>query len=70
VNKLEKSFDLINAGTKPLAAYLFTNDIKFKEQFVKNVSPVEWVHTMENSPLMPLLTERQFFIAALQAIHR
>jgi len=38
VNKLEESFDLINAGTKPLAAYLFTNDNKFKEQFVKNVS--------------------------------
>ncbi|MCI24040.1 aldehyde dehydrogenase family 3 member H1-like, partial [Trifolium medium] len=38
VNKLEESFDFINEGTKPLAAYLFTNDNKFKEEFVKNVS--------------------------------
>ncbi|XP_004502485.1 aldehyde dehydrogenase family 3 member H1-like [Cicer arietinum] len=38
VNKLEESFDVINSGTKPLAAYLFTNDNKFKEQFVKKVS--------------------------------
>ncbi|XP_020971979.1 aldehyde dehydrogenase family 3 member H1-like [Arachis ipaensis] len=38
VNKLEESFDLINLGTKPLAAYIFTNNKKLKEQFVKNVS--------------------------------
>ncbi|CAJ1974240.1 unnamed protein product [Sphenostylis stenocarpa] len=38
VNKLEESLDLINSGEKPLAAYVFTTDKKFKEQFVKNVS--------------------------------
>ncbi|KAJ1380149.1 Aldehyde/histidinol dehydrogenase [Sesbania bispinosa] len=38
VNKLEESFDVINSGTKPLAAYLFTNDEKFKERFVMTVS--------------------------------
>ncbi|KAK7311542.1 hypothetical protein RJT34_09754 [Clitoria ternatea] len=38
VNKLEESIDVINSGTKPLAAYLFTTDNKFKEQFVKTVS--------------------------------
>ncbi|RYQ79561.1 hypothetical protein Ahy_Scaffold5g107786 [Arachis hypogaea] len=37
VNKLEESFDLINLGTKPLAAYIFTNNKKLKEQFVKNL---------------------------------
>ncbi|KAI9097645.1 hypothetical protein K1719_025416 [Acacia pycnantha] len=38
VNKLEESFDVINAGTKPLAAYLFTNNKKLREQFVTTVS--------------------------------
>lgn len=38
VNKLEESIDVINSGAKPLAAYVFTTDNKFKEQFVKNVS--------------------------------
>lgn len=38
INKLEESFDMINAGTKPLAAYLFTNNKKLKEQFVMSVS--------------------------------
>ncbi|CAJ1974242.1 unnamed protein product [Sphenostylis stenocarpa] len=38
VNKLEESLDLIISGEKPLAAYVFTTDKKFKEQFVKNVS--------------------------------
>ncbi|CAJ1974241.1 unnamed protein product [Sphenostylis stenocarpa] len=38
VNKLEESLDLIISGEKPLAAYVFTNDKKFQEQFVKNVS--------------------------------
>lgn len=38
MNKLEESFDLINSRTKPLAAYIFTNNKKLKEQFVKNVS--------------------------------
>lgn len=38
VNKIEESFDLINAGSKPLAAYLFTNNKKLKEHFVMSVS--------------------------------
>lgn len=38
VDKLEESFDIINSGTKPLAAYLFTNDKKFKKLFVTTVS--------------------------------
>ncbi|KAJ9166676.1 hypothetical protein P3X46_021388 [Hevea brasiliensis] len=38
VNKIEESFDLINSGTKPLAAYLFSNKKKLKEQFVMSVS--------------------------------
>ncbi|XP_061359961.1 aldehyde dehydrogenase family 3 member H1-like [Gastrolobium bilobum] len=38
VNKLEESFDVINSGTKPLAAYLFTTNKKLKEQFVMKVS--------------------------------
>lgn len=38
VDKLEESFDIINSGTKPLAAYLFTNDKKLKQLFVNTVS--------------------------------
>lgn len=38
VNKLEESFDVINSGTKPLAAYVFTNNKKLKEHFVRTVS--------------------------------
>ncbi|XP_040996557.1 aldehyde dehydrogenase family 3 member H1 isoform X2 [Juglans microcarpa x Juglans regia] len=38
VEKVEDSFDIINSGTKPLAAYLFTNNKKLKEQFVMTVS--------------------------------
>nr|XP_028949615.1 aldehyde dehydrogenase family 3 member H1-like isoform X1 [Malus domestica] len=38
VEKMEDSFDLINSGTKPLAAYLFTNKKKLKEHFVNTVS--------------------------------
>ncbi|KAK9945840.1 hypothetical protein M0R45_011336 [Rubus argutus] len=38
VDKVEDSFDLINSGSKPLAAYLFTNDKKLKDQFVRSVS--------------------------------
>ncbi|XP_047151219.1 aldehyde dehydrogenase family 3 member H1-like [Vigna umbellata] len=38
VNELEESLDVINSGDKALAAYIFTTDKKFKEQFVKNVS--------------------------------
>ena len=36
---MEDSFDVINSsGTKPLAAYLFTNNKKLKEKFVATVS--------------------------------
>ena len=38
VSKIEESWDVINSGTKPLAAYLFTNNKKLKEQFVMSVS--------------------------------
>ncbi|KAJ7965537.1 Aldehyde dehydrogenase [Quillaja saponaria] len=38
VEKLEESFDIINSGTKPLAAYLFTNNKKLKERFVMSVT--------------------------------
>ncbi|KAA3484979.1 aldehyde dehydrogenase family 3 member H1-like isoform X1 [Gossypium australe] len=38
VDKVEDSFDVINSGTKPLAAYLFTNKKKLKEKFVATVS--------------------------------
>ncbi|XWS25117.1 hypothetical protein CRYUN_Cryun27aG0043100 [Craigia yunnanensis] len=39
VDKVEDSFDVINSsGTKPLAAYLFTNNKKLKVKFVATVS--------------------------------
>ncbi|TXG53001.1 hypothetical protein EZV62_022170 [Acer yangbiense] len=38
VDKIEDSFDIINSGTKPLAAYLFTNNKKLRQQFVSIVS--------------------------------
>ncbi|KAJ8762777.1 hypothetical protein K2173_022906 [Erythroxylum novogranatense] len=38
VNKIEDSFDVINSGAKPLAAYLFTKNKKLKEEFVMSVS--------------------------------
>ncbi|XP_044474765.1 aldehyde dehydrogenase family 3 member H1-like [Mangifera indica] len=38
VDKIEDSFDIINSGTKPLAAYMFTNNKKLREQFVTMVS--------------------------------
>ncbi|KAM7260424.1 hypothetical protein ACFE04_016165 [Oxalis oulophora] len=38
VDKIEESFGIVNAGTKPLAAYLFTNNDKLKEQFVSTIS--------------------------------
>ncbi|XP_062157991.1 aldehyde dehydrogenase family 3 member H1 isoform X1 [Alnus glutinosa] len=38
VEKVEDSVDIINSGTKPLAAYLFTNNKKLKEHFVMAVS--------------------------------
>ncbi|XP_066339443.1 aldehyde dehydrogenase family 3 member H1-like [Miscanthus floridulus] len=37
VEKIEESFDLINAKPKPLAAYLFTKNKKLQEKFVANV---------------------------------
>lgn len=38
VDKVEESFDIINSGTKPLAAYLFTSNEKLKKLFVLTVS--------------------------------
>ncbi|KAL5562944.1 hypothetical protein UlMin_032691, partial [Ulmus minor] len=38
VDKVEDSFEIINSGTKPLAAYLFTYNEKLKKQFVMSVS--------------------------------
>ncbi|KAK7320993.1 hypothetical protein VNO77_31019 [Canavalia gladiata] len=38
VDKLEESFHVINAGSKPLAAYIFTTNKKLKEQFVMTIS--------------------------------
>ncbi|KAK7301403.1 hypothetical protein RJT34_12266 [Clitoria ternatea] len=38
VDKLEESIDVINSGSKPLAAYIFTTNKKLKEQFVRTVS--------------------------------
>ncbi|PKI57527.1 aldehyde dehydrogenase family 3 member H1-like [Punica granatum] len=38
VDKIEDSFDVINSGMKPLAAYLFTNNKKLREEFVMSVS--------------------------------
>ncbi|GLT47130.1 hypothetical protein SLA2020_208450 [Shorea laevis] len=39
VDKVEDSFNVINSsGSKPLAAYLFSNKKELKEQFVKTVS--------------------------------
>ncbi|XP_020236515.1 aldehyde dehydrogenase family 3 member H1 isoform X1 [Cajanus cajan] len=38
VDKLEESFDVINSGPKPLAAYIFTTNKKLKEQFVGTIS--------------------------------
>lgn len=38
VNKIEDSITLIKAKEKPLAAYLFTNDKKLKEEFIRSVS--------------------------------
>ncbi|VAH93590.1 unnamed protein product [Triticum turgidum subsp. durum] len=38
VDKIEESITHINAGAKPLAAYLFTKDKKLQQDFVSNVS--------------------------------
>ncbi|OIW16630.1 hypothetical protein TanjilG_01869 [Lupinus angustifolius] len=38
VDKVEESFDVINSGPKPLAAYLFTNKKALKEKFVTTIS--------------------------------
>jgi len=38
VDRIEEGIEHINAGSKPLAAYLFTKDKKLQEDFVSNVS--------------------------------
>lgn len=38
VDKIHESFAVINSMSKPLAAYLFSNDSKLKHQFERNVS--------------------------------
>ncbi|KAG8389760.1 hypothetical protein BUALT_Bualt01G0012100 [Buddleja alternifolia] len=38
VNKIEDCFGVINGKGKPLAAYMFTNDKKLKEEFIRSVS--------------------------------
>ncbi|KAG6591882.1 Aldehyde dehydrogenase family 3 member H1, partial [Cucurbita argyrosperma subsp. sororia] len=38
VDKVEDSFEVVNSGSKPLAAYLFTNNKKLKERFVACIS--------------------------------
>lgn len=38
MNKVEESFNMINAREMLLAAYLFTNDKMLKEEFVQSVS--------------------------------
>lgn len=38
VNKIDDGIDFINTKSKPLAAYLFTNNKKLKEEFVSNIS--------------------------------
>lgn len=38
VNKVEDSFNIIKSKDKPLAAYLFTNNKKLKENFISNIS--------------------------------
>jgi len=35
---VEDSFEVVNSGTKPLAAYLFTNNKRLKDQFVACIS--------------------------------
>ncbi|KAL6525068.1 hypothetical protein OROMI_030661 [Orobanche minor] len=38
VTRIEDSIGLINSKEKPLAAYLFTNDKKLREEFIRSVS--------------------------------
>lgn len=38
VNNIEDGISLIHSKEKPLAAYLFTNDKKLKDEFVTRVS--------------------------------
>ncbi|CAN0892351.1 Aldehyde dehydrogenase family 3 member H1 [Linum grandiflorum] len=38
LNDINESFEVINSGSKPLAAYIFTNNKKLKEKFVMSVS--------------------------------
>ncbi|KAI3464528.1 hypothetical protein Pfo_021191 [Paulownia fortunei] len=57
VNKIEDCIGLINSKEKPLAAYLFTNDKKLKEEFIRSVSAGAW-------PLM-----RQLYILLCPLCH-
>lgn len=38
VENLKDSFEVIKSKSKPLAAYLFTNDVQLKKDFVQNIS--------------------------------
>jgi acyl-CoA reductase-like NAD-dependent aldehyde dehydrogenase len=38
VENLRDSFEVIKSKSKPLAAYLFTNDEQLKKDFVQNIS--------------------------------
>lgn len=38
VENVEDSFNVINSKSKPLAAYLFTDDEQLKKDFVQNIS--------------------------------
>lgn len=38
VNKIEDGIGLIKSKEKPLAAYIFTNDKRLKEEFIRSVS--------------------------------
>ncbi|KAK6939894.1 Aldehyde dehydrogenase domain [Dillenia turbinata] len=38
VDKIEDSFDIVTSKEKPLAAYLFTNKNKLKDEFVRTIS--------------------------------
>ena len=38
VNNIKDGINLITSKEKPLAAYIFTNDKKLKEEFVQRVS--------------------------------
>lgn len=38
VDKVEDSINVIKSKEKPLAAYIFTDNKKLKEEFIRNVS--------------------------------